>query len=47
MGISPNNLGKYFYFLFNGSKIRINEENDLISYGLFNGCQIIVIDIGF
>ena len=32
VGISPNLLGKIF-FLYNGYKININEEKDLISFG--------------
>ena len=44
MGINPDFLGKNIV-LFNGFKIRINEEKDLISNGLDNGCTIIILDI--
>ena len=43
MGISPDLLGKDIFFLFNGTKIRINEEKDLISYGLDGYYTIIVL----
>jgi hypothetical protein len=45
MRISPDLFGKEIFFLFNGFKIRINEEKDLISNGLDNGCTIIIFDI--
>ena len=44
MEISPDLLGKNIFFLFNGYRIRINEEKDLISYGLESGCTIIILD---
>ena len=44
MGISPNILGKQVFFLFNDNKIKINEEKDLISYGLDNCNKILVLD---
>ena len=44
MGLNPELLGKEIFFLFNGVKIRINEEKDLISYGLEDTCSIFVLD---
>ena len=44
MGISPDLLGKNIFFLFNGHRIRINEEKDLISYGFVDCSKIIVLD---
>ena len=40
MQISPNFLGKEFFFLFNNHRININEEKDLISFGLEDGIKI-------
>ena len=42
MGINPNLLGKKIYFLFNGCKININEDKDLISFGFRDWTTIIV-----
>ena len=43
-GINPNILGKVIYFLYNGCKININKDKDLISYGLRSGSDIIIVD---
>jgi hypothetical protein len=40
MQINPNFLGKEFFFLFNNHRININEEKDLISFGLEDGIKI-------
>ena len=42
MEISPDLLGKKINFILNGKKININEEKDLISFGLERGIRIIV-----
>ena len=44
MKINPNLLGKEILFLFNGYKININEDKDLISFGLNGVSHIIVCD---
>ena len=44
MEINPNILGKQIYFLYNGYKIKINEEQDLISFGLSDLSKLIVVD---
>ena len=46
VGISPNILGNKIYFLYNGHKLNINEEKDLISFGFDLGTnyKIIVVD---
>ena len=46
MGIKQDLLGKIFYFLYNGQRININEEKDLISFGLVDKAKIIVSRIG-
>ena len=46
MGIKQDLLGKIFYFLYNGQRININEEKDLISFGLVDKAKIIVFRIG-
>ena len=45
VGISPNDLGKLI-FLYNGYKININEEKDLISFGFEFGItyRIVVVN---
>ena len=43
MALSPDLLGKNI-FLFNGHRIRINEEKDLISYGFKDYSKIIVLN---
>ena len=42
--INPNLLGKQIFFLNNGYKTKINEEKDLISYGLCDLSKFIVVD---
>ena len=42
MGVNQNLLGKTISFLFNGKQININEEKDLISFGLVDQAKIIV-----
>jgi len=42
MGFNQNLLGKKFSFLFNGQTININEEKDLISFGLVDKAKITV-----
>ena len=42
--INPNILGKQIYFLYNGYKTKINEEKDLISFGLRDLSKFIVVD---
>ena len=44
MEINPNLLGKEINFLFNGYKININEDKDLISFGFSGGSHIVVLD---
>ena len=44
MEINPNIFGNDCYFLYNGHKININEDKDIITFGLGNGSTIIVID---
>ena len=45
IGKDSKDLWEKFVFLFNDCKISINEEKDLISYGLENNCQIRVYDV--
>ena len=43
MKVNPKILGKEIFFLFNNHKININEDKDIISFGLENGNKIVVL----
>ena len=44
VNIDKRNLGKNIFFLFNGSKININEEKNIKEYGLRDFSIITVLD---
>ena len=44
MEINPLSLGKEIFFIFNGHKVNINEQKDLISFGLKENFKISVFD---
>ena len=37
-------MGKYIYFLFNGGRLKINEQKTISNFGFKTGDFIIVID---
>ena len=37
-------VGKYIYFLFNGGRLKINEQKTISNFGFKTGDFIIVID---
>lgn len=45
LGLGIGVMEKSLFFLFNGFKIDINEEKNIVEYGLDKGGQIIVMDI--
>ena len=46
MGVNQNLLGKKYFFCYNGRIVGINEEKDLISFGLVGQERIIVLFTG-
>lgn len=45
LGLGPNVLGNSIFFLFNGSKININDKRTVSDIGLIHGSNIIVLDL--
>jgi len=45
LGLGPNVLGQSIFFLFNGSKIKVDDNSTVAEIGLVDGSNIIVLDL--
>ena len=45
LGLGPGVIGDSIFFLFNGKKLKLNEEKTVCECGLHNGGHIVVLDI--
>ena len=45
LGLGPAVMGDSLFFLFNGNKLKLNEEKTVYDVGLHNGGHIVVLDV--
>ena len=45
LGLGPAVMGDSLFFLFNGSKLKLNEEKTIYDIGLHTGGHIVVLDV--
>ena len=45
LGLGPAVMGDSLFFLFNGNKLKLNEEKTIYDIGLHNGGHIVVLDV--
>ena len=45
LGLGPNLLGQSIFFLYNGSKIKVDDKRTVAEMGLVDGSNVIVLDL--